>query len=218
MKLLFLNILIFFCLNIKAQQNFCNGFPTPQILSGSGTNTISLSGSPNFVIPTQTTVLTANNVTTALGYIPISNTYTPIDNSITNEIQTLNGTNTNTFTLSNGGGSVIIPTHTFTALNGLTITAVTNSYTITQKRQQTLTSITNTSGLATFTWSAYTTTPNIQATLSFAAGNKETIIFNSAPTITGVVFLVQLRADVLGLLPSYSNVNAREVKIIVTEE
>src|SRR6478609_7765454 len=92
-----------------------------QLLSGSGTKTITLSNSGgNFVIPNVTsteintalggvpiTTLTANQIYTALTYTPLSNTYTPIDNSITNEIQTLSGSGTNTISLSSGGTFVL---------------------------------------------------------------------------------------------------------------
>lgn len=86
------------------------------------------------------------------------------------------------------------------------------------KRQQTFTGTTNASGLVTFTFSAYPAVPNIQYTGGFGSGNKETIIPNAAYTTTSCTFYVQLRADVLGLLPSYSNVVGREVNAIVTEK
>jgi hypothetical protein len=103
--------------------------------------------------------------------------------------------------------------------NEITIAGSAPSFTVSKtKRQLTLTGTTNASGIVTFTWAAFSATPNIQMLPSYPSGNKETSIFNAAPTTTGCSFLVQLRADVLGLLPSYSAVNAREVKILVTEE
>lgn len=105
-----------------------------------------------------------------------------------------------------------------TGSNGLTVTGTYPNFTISRNRQLTLTGTTNSSGLVTFTWSAFGVVPNIQMLPSYPSGNKETAIFNAAPTTTGCTFLVQLRSDVLGLLPSYAPVNAREVKILVTEE
>lgn len=59
------------------------------------------------------------NITDTTGkWMPVG-TY---DRSITNELQTLSGSNTNTITLSSGGGSFVIPTQT-TALTSSQVTA-----------------------------------------------------------------------------------------------
>lgn len=87
------------------------------------------------------------------------------------------------------------------------------------KRQEPLTGTTNVSGLVTFTFlNTYSTVPNIQYQMGFGANIKDTIILNSAPTTTTATFLVQVRNDVLGILPTYSNVPGREVNILVTEK
>jgi len=87
------------------------------------------------------------------------------------------------------------------------------------KNSETLTGTTNASGLVTFSFTKiYGAIPNIQYQFGFGANVKETVIFNAAPTTTGAVFLVQIRNDVLGLLPTYSNVSGREVNILVTEK
>lgn len=80
-----------------------------QTLSGSGTQTISLSSGGTFIIPTQTTALTSAQVTTALSYAPLQ---VEVDGSTSNEIQVLSGTGTQTINLNLGGGSFVIPTQT----------------------------------------------------------------------------------------------------------
>lgn len=80
-----------------------------QTLSGTGTQTISLSGGGTFVIPTQTAVLTSAQVTTALGAVPL---FSEVDGSTSNEIQTVSGTGTRTLTLSNSGGTWVMPAPT----------------------------------------------------------------------------------------------------------
>jgi len=68
--------------------------------------TLSLSGSNNIVIPTQTTALTSSQVTTALSFMPLQ---TEADGSITNEIQTLSYSS-NVLSLTGGGSVNITPT------------------------------------------------------------------------------------------------------------
>lgn len=110
-------------------------------------------------------------------------------------------------------------TQTIMGTNGISITSGVNTYTISKtKRQETYTGTTNSSGIVTFTFAAFSSTPNIQYNPGFGFGNKETCIPNAASTITSCSFYVQLRADVLGLLPSYSNVVGREVNIVLTEK
>lgn len=86
------------------------------------------------------------------------------------------------------------------------------------KRRETYSGATNSSGIYTITYAtAFTVAPNVQFQLGLGASNKETILLSTSTT-TGCSFYVQLRADVLGLLPSYSNVNARNVDVLVTEK
>lgn len=115
--------------------------------------------------------------------------------------------------------NVIIPqiTQTLTGVN-ITIDSGVNSFTLTNKRQQVFTGNTNSSGVVTFTFTAYSAAPNIQYALGFGTTNKETIIPNAATTTTSCAYYVQARTDALGLLPAYSNVNNREVNVIVTEK
>ena len=188
-------------------------------------NLITLSNSGGSItIPTQTTALTASQVTAAIGYTPLSNTYTPIDNSITNEIELPSQTGQSGKYLTTNGSTPswnTIPsaiTQTLVGSNGITITSGVNTYTVSKtKRQETYTGTTNSSGIVTFSFSAFPSVPNIIYSTGFGTTNKETCIPNSAYTTTGCSFKVELRSDVLGLLPTYSNVNGREVSITVTE-
>lgn len=109
-------------------------------------------------------------------------------------------------------------TPTLTAINGLSVTSSGSTYTLTQKRQETYSGSTNSSGLYTISYvTAYSVTPNVQFQIGTGGNNKETILLTSSTT-TGFTVYVQLRADVLGLLPTYSNVNGRNVDILVTEK
>lgn len=107
-----------------------------------------------------------------------------------------------------------------TGSNGITTSGTYPNFTIAKtKKQETLTANTNASGIATFTFvNTYSVAPNIQYQMGFGATVKETIVPNSAPTTTGATYLVQVRNDVLGLLPTYSNVSGREVNILITEK
>lgn len=108
--------------------------------------------------------------------------------------------------------------NSISANSGVNYDASTGNISLSKKRE-TLTGTTNSSGLVTFTFAnTYSVAPNIQYAMGFGANIKDTIIPNSAPTTTSVTFLVQVRNDVLGLLPTYSNVSGREVNILVTEK
>jgi hypothetical protein len=102
--------------------------------------------------------------------------------------------------------------------NGITTSGTYPSFTISKKRQETYTGTTNSSGVVTFTFTAFSVAPNIQYNPGFGATNKETCIPNAAVTTTSCSFYIQLRSDVIGLLPTYANVNGREVNIVVTEK
>lgn len=87
------------------------------------------------------------------------------------------------------------------------------------KRQEPLSGTTNASGVVTFTFSsAFSVAPNVSApNLGVGTTNKETIILTALST-TSATFKVEARTDVLGLLPSYSNVNGRAVDCLFTEK
>lgn len=121
-------------------------------------------------------------------------------------------------------GSVItntLPDQTvaLTGSNGITTSGTYPNFTIEKtKRQETYSGTTNASGSYTVTYgTAYSATPNVQFQIGTGGNNKETILLTASST-TGFTVYVQLRADVLGLLPSYSNVNGRNVDVLVTEK
>lgn len=102
--------------------------------------------------------------------------------------------------------------------NGITTSGTYPSFTVAKtKRQETYTGSTNGSGVYTITYgTAYSAAPNVQFQIN-GGTNKTTILLTSSTT-TACSFLVQLRADVLGILPSYSNVSGAVVDALVTEK
>lgn len=160
-----------------------------------------------------------NQLTNGSGFLTIE-----IDGSVTNEIElptqsgqsgkylTTNGSTTNW----NNIPSII--TQTLVGTNGISITSGVNTYTISKtKRQETYTATTNSVGIVSFTFSAFSSVPSIMYTTGYGTTNKETCIPSVAYSTTGCSFKVELRSDILGVLPTYSNVVGREVSIIVTE-
>lgn len=84
------------------------------------------------------------------------------------------------------------------------------------KRQETYSGTTNASGIYAVTFATpYAVAPNIQPVL-ISGTNKETIVTNV--TANSFSIHVETRADILGLLPSYSNVIGRSMDILVTEK
>lgn len=86
------------------------------------TNLSSFTNGPGYI-----TSITSGNVTTALGYTPLS---AEVDGSTTNEIQTLS-ISTNTVTLSNGGGSITLPSISNPGTNNYTAYASGTVYSLT---------------------------------------------------------------------------------------
>jgi len=83
-------------------------------------------------------------------------------------------------------------------------------------RQERYSGTTNASGVYSITYgTTFASEPNVQFNIK-GGTNKMTILLTSSTT-SGCSFLVEARADVLGLLPSYSNVNGAAVKVLVTE-
>lgn len=94
---------------------------------------------------------------------------------------------------------------------------VINVPTPSQKRVESYSGTTNGSGIYTVTYAtAFSSVPNVQFQLN-GGSNKMTVLLTSSTT-TGFTLYVQLRADVLGLLPSYSNVSGQAVDIMVFEK
>ena len=85
------------------------------------------------------------------------------------------------------------------------------------KRQETYSGSSNASGIYSVTYPvafASGIVPNIQSSL-ISGNNKETMVVTS--TNTGFSILVQTRNDVVGLLPTYSNVSGRTVQVLITQ-
>lgn len=85
------------------------------------------------------------------------------------------------------------------------------------KKQETSSGTTNASGTYTFTFAnTYSVAPNVQANI--INGTDTQIIRIGTPSTTSVTVTVRNRTDVVGLLPSWSNVNGATVDIIITEK
>lgn len=85
------------------------------------------------------------------------------------------------------------------------------------KRQETYSGVTVAAGTYTVTFpTAYTVAPNIQANIINGTDTQNIRI--TAVSTTGFTVLVRNRTDVVGLLPSYSNVSGAVVDVIITEK
>lgn len=86
------------------------------------------------------------------------------------------------------------------------------------KRQDLYSGTTNSSGIYTITYpTSFVATPNIQYNLGTGSSNKWTILL-TASSSTSCSFYVQLRTDIAGLLPTYSNVTGALIDVVVTEK
>lgn len=86
----------------------------------------------------------------------------------------------------------------------------------TAKRSETYLGSSNSSGNYTVSYAtAFTATPDVQPQLQ--AGTPTQTIRITASSTTGFTVNVQSRTDVIGLLPSYANVNGASVGVLVTE-
>lgn len=87
----------------------------------------------------------------------------------------------------------------------------------TSKRVETYSGTSNGSGNYTVTFAtAFAVAPNIQANI--VNGSNTQIMKITSVSTTGFTVNVTNRTDVLGLLPSYSNVSAASVDVVVTEK
>lgn len=181
-------------------QSFASLTGKPTTLFGYGiTDAYPLSGNPSGFL----TSVTSGMVTTALGYTPV--------NPDGNTLQYIRG----------DGAKITFPAipaaqiqSDWAQASSGAVDFIKNKPTIV--RQETYSGTTNASGIFTITYpSAYSVVPNVQYNIGTGGGNKETILLTSSTT-TGATFYVQLRTDVLGLLPSYSNVSGRNVDVLVT--
>lgn len=87
---------------------------------------------------------------------------------------------------------------------------------IADKREEIYSGTTNSSGVYSVTFGTpFPAAPNIQV-CPIGGNNKETQIVTVSAT--GFTVKIELRTDVLGLLPSYSNVNGRPVDVRIREK
>lgn len=85
------------------------------------------------------------------------------------------------------------------------------------KRQETYSGTTNGSGVYTVTFNtSYSVTPNIQASWIGAADNQNLRI--TAASTTGFTVLARNRVDIVGLLPTWTNVSGATIDVLITEK
>lgn len=178
-----------------------------QTLSLSG-NVVSLTSGGSITIPTQTTALTASQVTLALGFNPLSTETQSLSISSNSLSIKMGSTTVNT---------VVLPSATSQSLtlstNSLTISS---GNTIVFKRQEKYNGSTDATGTYSVTFStAYSSVPDIQANV-INGNNKWTQITNVSTT--GFSVYIQLRSDALGLLPTYSNVSGATIRVLISEQ
>jgi trimeric autotransporter adhesin len=117
--------------------------PTTHVIAG---NNVTVTGSGTTTNPFQiasqdddgqTLTLTGNNLSISNGNSVVLPTFTEVDGSTTNELQTLTQTG-NVITLSNNGGSFTLPTFTDTDTDAQSLTLVGNNLTISNGNTVTL--------------------------------------------------------------------------------
>jgi len=115
-------------------------------------------------------------------------------------------------TASDNGLTVIKPTSILLTDPGRWVF----QYKMQSKKQETFSGISNSSGNFTVTFaSAYPSSPDIQPAI-INPTDTQTIRITAIST-TGFTVNVRNRADVIGLLPTYSNVNGASVSVLVTQ-
>src|SRR6185369_3760728 len=122
--------------------------------------------------------------------------FTEVDGSVTNEIELPAQTGNNGKYLTTNGSAV--------SWGSL-------------KRQETYSGTTSGSGTFVVTFSSsYSVSPNIQANI--IGGTDSQIIKITSVSTSGFTVNVRNRTDVVGLLPSWSNVNGANVDVLITEK
>lgn len=176
-------------------------------LAASGTLTSEVDGSitNEIELPTQT----GNN-----GKILTTDGSTPSWITHTNETITLSGDAT---------GSGIASVAVTLASSGIAagtygiVTVDTKGRATAGKRQETYSGTTDGSGNYTVTFgTAYSVAPNIQAQLINGTDTQTSRV--TSITTTGFTVLIRNRTDVVGLLPSFSNVSGATVDVLITEK
>lgn len=217
----------------------------PTTLAGYGiTDAYPLTGNPSgFLINAVTSIgLTSSDITVG-GSSPITNigTFTLTLPNINSNIGTFNNVTINakgqataasnvayltgnqTITLSGditGSGATSITTTLASVGTAGTYGIVTTDAkgrVISGKRTETYSGTTITAGTYTVTFGTpYSVAPNIQANI--INGTDTQNIRTTSITTTGFVVLVRNRVDVIGLLPSWTNVSGANVDVLITEK
>jgi hypothetical protein len=199
------------------------------------TQTSQLSNNSGFL-----TGITSGQVIAALGYTPSSITY------VNGTGLTSTGTNIKTFaidptvvmtvnrasdSIANINTRVSTKTTLADARSGITLTTIgssgastynqaTGAFNIpnyTGKRRETYSGTTSASGVYTVTFAtAFSVAPNIQANI--IGGTNTNLIKITSISTTAFTVTVVNRNDVVGILPTYSNVNGAIVDVIITEK
>lgn len=131
--------------------------------------------------------------------------------------------------LATGKDGVVVWDHTLNGGIGSTITAnlstdfvlsggtVSLAMPTASKRRETYSGTTGAAGTVTVTFAtAFAVAPNIQANIIGATDTQNLRI--TSVTATGFTVLVRNRTDVVGLLPTWANVNGANVDILITEK
>lgn len=189
---------------------------------------------------------TPGEITTALGFTPYNSTNpnSYINQSQARSVISLTTTGSGAATYNSSTGQFNVPTPsittytagsginiaagaisntapdqtvTLTGSNGITTGGTYPNFTISRKRQETYSGTTIAAGTYTVTFgTAYSVAPNVQANI-INGTDTQNIRITSIST-TGFTVLVRNRTDVVGLLPSWSNVSGANVDVLITEK
>lgn len=219
-----------------------NGTVASWITSGSGSGTVTSvsssdvnasvsSGTTNAVIsvlsaPKLQTVRTIQgvnfdgttniNLINGTGFLKASGTTLSYDNSTyitANQNITLSGD------VTGSGTTAITATLSSVGTSGTygLVTTDSKGRVVSGKRQEVYSGVTNASGVYTVSFgTTYSVSPNIQASIINATDTQNIRI--TSVTTTGFTVLVRNRVDVVGLLPTWANVNAANVDVLITEK
>jgi hypothetical protein len=143
--------------------------------------------------------------------------------AMTSSINTKISTVTSSMITTALGGSPIISETQSLSLssNSLSIksgTTIINTISLPiDKRRETYSGSSNGSGVYTVTFgTSYSVTPNIQANWIGAADNQNLRV--TAISTTGFSVLARNRVDVVGLLPTWTNVSGASIDVLITEK
>lgn len=179
------------------------------------TNNNQLTNGMNFI-----TGINSTMVDNALGYVAYDGSSNPL--GFVNQTGARTAISAGAGINYNNGTGVVTnsapdQTVVLTGNNGITTSGTYPNFTIAKtKRQETYTGSTNASGNYTVTFgTAYSVAPNVIVTPISGVVTESWVVTTST---TGFTVNVKNRVDVVGLLPSFNNVNGRTVDVLVTEK